>query len=210
MTKKLNTQKYNKIVVMTKMRKINFLLQIIYFIFLIILFTFLHELGHFIMLNFLGIKSKIYLNLFEPKVIGRFHKRNPNKNYIRLVAVSGSLFELPFTIIFLILGRYKKQFGMYFSSWIKLLSNIWYWAISPIYKYGDAYIFLKMTPSLNYTIFTLLFILFGIITFILFIIDFDIYYQEYLRLNKLIRIEKTNYKEAQSRFDFNLWDEIVI
>jgi hypothetical protein len=146
------------------------LLYIILFIPIVYIFTWIHELGHVLGAVLSGNESyKIVINILSG---GEAHMIYHNHYGAWAVFIMGSLLTLILIVPFLVYTFKKKNIWVLSIVYMIIAKEIFYWGVSPLINYGDAYLLIQWAKWCNLNI---LIIIIKILSFMFFIIVVCLY-----------------------------------
>lgn len=148
--------------------KINTILRIIVvcilIFFMIFVGTFMHELGHYIMCRYYGLKVYKFHVELTSGYVRREHTDNVDKN--RMIILMGSVLACIFSIFCILIDyKIKKDFLM-FSASFTILGNLIYWFMHVNTKSADPCRFINTFDAFNLTAYYFVLIVLIVLTYV--------------------------------------------
>lgn len=144
-------------------------LKVFIFIFLLVFFVIIHEVGHCLSITLTGGECIGYgFDGAKAWTTIRWY----TKGQFLIAVVAGSALSLSIAIILgTIFKRLDFKTGVH-ACCLSMISEIMYWLVSPIIQFGDAYMFftaIGYTGWIAYYIFMLIIFIFGLIKYCIYL-----------------------------------------
>jgi len=137
------------------------------FIGFIFFFILIHELGHIIICEILGVKIFRITVRYMMMDLGVEIVRERSTPFNELIIDSGGFIaQFLFGLIFCSIGYLKKNLFIYINGYMGIFTGIIYWNMSIWFRFGDSYEIYKALP-LSYDIFLILSFVFSVLFFII-------------------------------------------
>lgn len=105
-----------------------------------------HELGH--ILSAYLVNAKIEDVKLYPKAMVTY--RDINDKQLRVIVPSGSLLNVIYAVLLMMIGKRKEQYGIFLAGFLIIEGELGYWnTLMPIGHHGDAKMFYELFPKVS-------------------------------------------------------------